>query len=339
MTSPTTSTPRPRTLSIGGATYDLFVRTGPDILGEDRVHRTLALPLGGKIKVQQVIETCGGGAANTSVGLARLGAIAHFCGILGSDQWGHRLLENFRAEGVDPCAATIVEGETSSFSIILSAGSGERVILYDPGTNAHLHDATFDREHAATMDWIYLNHLHEQSAVIENDIAEILEQHPRIGLTWNPGGTQLKTGIADATITRLLARTSLLVCNTEEVLRFTGEETVEAAIRILHGRGVRIACVCDGKNGAIGSNEETRWHCPIVNDAPVVDTTGAGDAFGTGMTWALLRQLDLPTALKAGTMNATSVIGAIGAERGLLTDIEMRARLRDTSLDVVEMNT
>lgn len=334
MTSPTTSIPRHRTLSIGGATYDLFVRTGPGILDEDRVHRTLALPLGGKIKVQQVIETCGGGAANTSVGLARLGAIAHFCGILGSDQWGHRLLENFRAERVDPCAATIVDGETSSFSIILSAGSGERVILYDPGTNAHLHDANFDREHAATMNWIYLNHLHEQSAVIENDIAEILEQNPRIGLTWNPGGTQLTTGIGDATIARLLARTSLLVCNEEEVLQFTGETTVDVAIRALHARGVRIVCVCDGKNGATASDGMTRWHCPILADALVVDTTGAGDAFGTGMTWALLHQLDLPMALKAGTMNATSVIGAMGAERGLLTDIEMRQRLRTVPLDV-----
>ncbi len=337
MTPSKTPTRRAKTLSIGGATYDLFVRTGTSVLHEDHGAKTLTLPLGQKIRVEQVIETCGGGAANTSVGLARLGCDAHFCGVLGSDQWGGRQLSNFGREGVDARSATVVEGETSSFSIILSAGSGERVILYDPGTNAHLHDATFDREAAAGMDWIYLNHIHERSCVIEDDIAAILSKHPETGLTWNPGGSQLKHGIREKTIKILLQKTRLFLCNREEAQQFTGEETTDKAIASLLRHGVRTVCISDGARGSTASDGKQTWHCPVISNAVIVDTTGAGDAFGTGATWALTQGLDLPMMLRAGTINATGVIGAMGAQAGLLTDTDMRQQLQTISLHVTEI--
>lgn len=327
----------PRTLSIGGATYDVFVRTGQQS-STDGDRKILALPLGEKIRVQQVIETCGGGAANTAVGLARLGCAAHFAGILGSDQWGQRQLENFRNEGVDACTATIVDDETSSFSIILSSETGERVILYDPGTNAHLHDANFDREQAATMQWIYLNHLYERSRMIEDDLVALLTAHPAMGLTWNPGGSQIKSGLTDKNTIALLKVTRFLICNKEEALEFSGEATVEDALRSFVQHGVAMACVCDGKNGAMASEGKKLYHCPVLPHATIVDTTGAGDAFGSGATWALVHGYDLPTALRAGTIHATSVIAAVGAQAGLLTDIEMQARLKKATLDVVEID-
>ena len=49
---------------------------------------------------------------------------------------------------------------------------------------------------------------------------------------------------------------------------------------------------------------------------------GAGDAFGTGATWALLRGFDLKTMLQAGTINATSVVGVVGAAVAIMKDTE-----------------
>jgi sugar/nucleoside kinase (ribokinase family) len=65
-----------------------------------------------------------------------------------------------------------------------------------------------------------------------------------------------------------------------------------------------------------------------------VDATGAGDAFGTGFTWAMLMSSALPIALQAGTINATSVLAKIGAQAGLLTHTEMQKRLKDSPLTV-----
>ena len=321
------------TMSIGGATYDLFVRTDHSIIQTCGETPSFTLPLGEKIRVREVIETCGGGASNTSVGLARLGADAYFAGIIGSDQWGQKLLENFHREHIDTDCATIVEGEVSSFSIILSASSGERVILYTPGTNAHLHDATFDRETALNMDWIYLNHIQEGSCIIQDDIVAILTHPDAPRLTWNPGGCQIDSGIHEPHNTLLLSHTDLLLLNHEEALQFTHEKSDESALHTLLKKGTHTVCITNGKEGVTATDGSSFYYCPILPQE-TVDTTGAGDAFGTGVTWALLSGFDLPRALCAGTINAASVVGAFGAQAGLLTDIEMRERLQSTSLDV-----
>jgi len=329
------ASPRPRTMSIGGATYDLFVRADRSRMRESKDGTMLELPIGAKLRVHEVIQTCGGGASNTAVGLQRLGCDASFSGIVGTDQWGQALLKNLEKEGVDTKSATVVEGETSSSSIILSVSSGERIILYDPGTNEHLHDVTFDREALADRDWIYLNHLMEDSCVIQDDVVDMLnatESHQ--GLTWNPGGCQLELGIDAPNNRRLLSHTSLLLLNKEEALDFSKAASIDQAIQTLLSLGTKIVCITDGGNGATAADAHGTYHCPVLKEVPVVDTTGAGDAFGVGMTWALATGLDLPTALTAGTINATSVVGALGAQAGLLTDTEMKNRLQTTRVDI-----
>jgi len=321
-------------MSIGGATYDLFVRFSEETVAMYSDHKAFKLTLGDKIRAEEVLEMCGGGASNTAVGLARLGCQAGFCGVVGDDQWGGKLLENFNKENVDITCATVVEGEVSSFSIILSAGSGERVILYDPGTNDHLHDVTFDKEQVGTMDWIYFNHIQANTCAIEDDMIGILAAETGPGLTWNPGGCQIDVGVDAPNNCTLLAHTNLLLLNKSEALEFSKTSTVEEAMKTLLAKGVRNVCITDGSRGTIASDGKNTYHCPILSESTVTDTTGAGDAFGTGATWALLEGKSLPEALRAGTINASSVVSKIGAQAGLLTHTEMKHQLQNTALDV-----
>jgi ribokinase len=325
-----------RTISIGGATYDLFVRTPGTVTGTYEGREAFLLPLGAKVRVSDVIETCGGGASNTSVGLARLGCRASFSGVVGSDQWGEKLKKNMEKEGVDTKSLTVVENEVSSFSIILSAENGERVILYDPGTNEHLHDATFDRAAIRENNWVYLNHIQETGCNIHDDIVTMLAEETSVCFTWNPGGCQLDRGTADTHQRALLSHTDLLLVNDDEALKFTKEKTVEDAIRHLLALGVKNVCITQGTKGTLASDGSKIYHCPILTDVTVVDTTGAGDAFGCAATWALLTGKTLPEALRAGTINAASVVGSIGAQAGLLGDTEMQKRLQSLPLVVAE---
>ena len=322
-------------MSIGGATYDLFVRVKADTLCKETLQRAFALPLGEKIHIDRLIETCGGGASNTAVGLARLGCDASFEGVIGSDQWGEKLLQNLQQQGVHAQYATIVEGEVSSFSLILSSDEGERVILYAPGANAHLNRSNFDLGVAGQMDWVYLNHIQESAHDIQEDILPILS-HEKPGLTWNPGGRQIAAGMDSDLNRRLLPYTDILLLNAGEALSFTGAKTIEQAQERLTEARVKYVCITDGRNGVSATDGERRYHCPCDKPATVVDTTGAGDAFGTGITWAVLRGLPFPTALKAGTINAASVVGAFGAQEGLLTETSMQERLTSSRLNVTD---
>jgi ribokinase len=294
-------------------------------------HITLAI--GGKLPVEAVIESSGGGACNTSVGLSRLGCQASFCGVVGSDQWGEKLLHTLVAERVNTSPATIIEEETSSFSIILTLKDGERTILYAPGANEHLHDVTFDLEATANADAVYLNHLNETSCVIEDDIIKTLLEKPGLKLTWNPGGCQIAAGMHRPDKAALLKRTNLLLLNKEEALDFTRMNDVMHALRALIDAGVANTCITDGKNGTIASDGKKIFRCPVL-PVQVVETTGAGDAFGTGVMWGLLKGFPLPEALVAGTLNAAGVVGAVGAQTGLLTETQMQRKLSEHPLTV-----
>jgi len=325
---------RKRTISIGGATYDLFVQLASCNTHTIGGAKSFAFPLGEKIAVESVTETCGGGASNTAVGLSRLGCDAKFCGVLADDQWGQTLQRNFQNERVDTRCATIVEDEVSSFSIILSSSGGERTILYNAGANRHLHDAIFSRETLKEVDWVYLNHIQEDSCIIRDDIVDALVSDDAIHFTWNPGGRQINSGIKEEQNAQLLSQTDLLLLNQEEALQFTGQKEASDALRILTDAGARNVCITNGAQGTVASDRKHMYRCPAISNATVADTTGAGDAFGSGATWALVQGNDLPFALRAGTINATSVIGVIGAQAGLLTDIKMQEQMKSTPLDV-----
>ncbi|MCK5017586.1 MAG: carbohydrate kinase family protein [Candidatus Peribacteraceae bacterium] len=323
-----------RTVSIGGATYDIFIEFNSDTLKRHENNGNFCLKPGEKIKTENVTESCGGGASNTSVGLARLGCNAMFNGVVGNDQWGEILLKNFKKEGVDTSAITVVENEVSSFSIILVQANGERIIIYDPGTNAHLHDSNFAKESICSADWIYLNHIQKRSCVIENDIVDILCKNTSTNLTWNPGGCQIDEGYKSKHNEILLNKTTLLQLNEQEAIKFTEEATAEDAIRALLKSGATNICITNGGKGSIGSDGTNIYKCPALQIDKICDTTGAGDAFGTGATWALINDKDLPTALKAGSINAANVVRKIGAQGGLLTETNMESKLKEVSLNV-----
>ncbi len=325
----------PATMSIGGATFDLFVFADHEVIHKNEKARAFTLPLGSKIRIDDVIRASGGGAHNTSVGLARLGCDASYCGVIGDDPWGKAILENCSKEKVDTAHVTVVENEATDFSIILAARGGERVILKHPGTSKHLSDATFAREAAGTVDWIYLNSLQEESCQIEDDVIRILAETPHARLTWNPGGCQIEMGMDRPGIAELLDQTDVLLVNKEEALAFSAQPDVLSAIKRLLASGAKVVCVTDGAQGVLASDGGSLFHC-LPGDAPVVDTTGAGDAFGTGVTWALMTGKNLPTALRAGTINAMSVVGSVGAQTGLLTLADMEKRLAENDVTVSE---
>jgi sugar/nucleoside kinase (ribokinase family) len=255
---------RPRTVSIGGATYDLFLTLGKNVASQAG---HIVLHAGSKVPVERVVETCGGGACNTSVGLARLGCHASFCGVIGSDQWGEKLLSTMRKERVNTDPATIIEGEMSSFSIIMNLQSGERTILATPGASGHLRDVTFDLGALEQAEWVYLNRLSEHSCEIEDDIIRSLSTLPKIGLTWNPGGCQIATGMDNDAKKALVARTTLLLLNKEEALEFAHCATQEEALKKLLAAGAENVCITDGNKGTLAANKKGTYRCGTVQNA------------------------------------------------------------------------
>jgi len=327
--------------SIGGAAFDVFIRAPHQTVQTLSGSRSLQFPLGAKLKVESVIQGCGGGAANTSVGFARLGMRARFCGITGDDEWGQEIQKILRNEGVLTDAAIVVEDEVSSFSIILvDPASGERTILYSPNVNAHMHKAIFPKDVLAHSQWIFLNHLADVSANIIDDCLELVREPHSIRFAWNPGGSQIQSGMDAKTTRALLPHTDILFLNAEEAATFTNEpldadrvQTISNALRKGMAAGVKLFCITDAARGAYVTDGKTVFHA-LPPSLKIVDATGAGDAFAVGMTWGVFTGLPLQESLKAGMLNAASVIQVVGTQPGLLTGKVMRQQLSGTPLSV-----
>ena len=91
-----------------------------------------------KVLATGFIESGGGMAANASVAARRLGAEVHYCGRLGTDPTGERILAQLIAEGVGVDLVRRIDHCQSPIAAILVGGDGERLIcIYnDPALDA-----------------------------------------------------------------------------------------------------------------------------------------------------------------------------------------------------------
>jgi len=76
--------------------------------------------------------------------------------------------------------------------------------------------------------------------------------------------------------------------------------------------------ITDGKKGAHAYNGINTYKI-TPGKQKIVETTGAGDAFASGVTAGLIIKKDLEYALKLGQAEAENVIMHIGAKENLLT--------------------
>ena len=115
------------------------------------------------------------------------------------------------------------------------------------------------------------------------------------------------------------AKTEVIFLNKEEAAKLLDLPTgdVKKLLDGLRELGVKVAVVTDGPAGTYCSDGQRYLYMPIV-EAPVVERTGAGDAFGSGFLAAYIAGKSLEECLKWGTVNSASVLGFTGSTSGLL---------------------
>jgi sugar/nucleoside kinase (ribokinase family) len=147
-------------------------------------------------------------------------------------------------------------------------------------------------------------------------------------LAFNPGPFQIKSGIN--VLRPVLAQTTAIFVNVEEagsVLGTPEEKDVHKLTKNLAALGPKIIVITNGREGAHAWDGKRCYFMPILKEAPVVEMTGAGDAFASAFVAALQRNQGIDEALRWGTFNSASVIGKVGPEAGLLKLREMKRQL------------
>lgn len=336
--------------TIGGATFDIFVQAKDQAIMEfstaDSRDKWLCLKHGGKIKIDEITETFGGGATNTGIAFARMGFDTSFVGKIGAE-YGDKVIKNLELNGVNTDFVKKTKRDRTAFSNIINTFDGDRTLLAYSGANRFFCAEDLPVNELEKADWIFLNHLTEKNSKIPNTLLSILKKNPHIKFAWNPGKEQIIQGVRKWR--ELLERTEILFLNKEEASLFTkipfqlagikkddpkhhihisknflppyADDVSEIMLEFFKN-GAKKVVITDGKNGAQASDGRYIFFCPVYSHKRV-DVLGGGDAFASGFTSAQISGKSLDTSLIYGILNAHSVVNQYGAQAGLLKRSDM----------------
>jgi fructokinase len=240
-----------------------------------------------------VTATPGGGPYNVARALGRLGAAVAFLGRISTDPFGRILRAGLAADGVDPGCVTPTDDPTMLAVAEIDADGSAAYRFHTHGTAAAglaLTDVP-DGLPAATTAM----HVGSLGLVLEPMAATIerlvLEAPAGVLVVADPNCRPAAiddSAAYRARLDRLLGRVDVIKVSTEDLAWLEpGREPVETARRLLE-RGAAVALLTDGHRPV---RVVTRRDMALleVPDVPVVDTIGAGDAFGAGFLAAWTR--------------------------------------------------
>lgn len=273
-----------------------------------------------KIPVKQVVDVPGVGTApNCIVGASRFGLKTGLYTILGDDVAGKQSLAVFKKEKVSPTLVKIDKTTRTDYSSVISF-KGERTILtYQAPRKYKL--PIFE------TNWLFLASLSEGHKILHREIIRKIKTE-KIKLAFNPGANELRDGVES--LKTILSVTEVLFLNKEEVWQLLGKiEDIKFMLRRLMELGPRIVVITDGSNGAYCFDGMNVYFQGIF-DVPVLEKTGAGDAFACGFLAALANGLNVKQALRWGSANSAAVVQKIGGQAGLLNKKELLKFLKNS---------
>ncbi|MGH3343887.1 MAG: ribokinase, partial [Carbonactinosporaceae bacterium] len=241
--------------------------------------------LGGDLTVH-----AGGKGANQAVAAARLGGSVGMLGRVGDDAYGALLLGSLAGAGVATAQIHVTPGVSTGVAMIPVRPDGENTIVVSPGANARVSEDDVD----AAADVI------AASRVVVAQLELPLPTVRRAArLAREAGGRFLLNAAPAAALDDgLLQDVDVLVVNEHEaslllgrrVTQVMGVPEAQRAAEALRARGPCAVVVTLGAGGAVidggdegdGARDGRAAHVPAIR-VPVVDTTGAGDAFVGGL--------------------------------------------------------
>ena len=328
-------------LTIGGATVDIMMYTdeckiinNPHDITRQKL---IAFEYGAKINTDEVYLTYGGGAFNTAVNFSNLGLKTVLRAQLGDDAWGAEIMKYLRQKKVSTDLISIQRQGHTGTSIIINVGRNkEHVIFLYRGAN-HVIDINYRALAKFSPKWVYLTSLtgSKTKANLENIFRFVKTK--KVKLSWNPGNEQLELGFRG--LRKYLDKVTVFNVNKDEAIELAvsaGEKTtnINKLLKLLKSWGPEIVVITDGPKGAYAWAEGKEY---FVKALPIrgINTTGAGDSFGSTFVAGLIKTDDINFSLKAAIINSNYVIQEIGAQKGMKNWTEIKRLINKHKLDLV----
>lgn len=271
----------------------------------------------------------GGKGANQAAAAKRAGGDVVFSTKLGQDDFAGIALESFRRDGIDlRYVFRSEEAPTGAALISVDEGSSQNEIVVVLGACATYDDGDIARLEEALEGCEYLLLQLE----INTDATEKL-----IRLAAGKGIRVILNPAPVQPLPEELYRMLYLVTPNEVEARIlTGVPCDDAAgcrqaAEVFFRRGVEKVIITLGSRGVYLNDGAGELLIPNY-DVPVLDTTGAGDAFNGGLLAGLSRGLSLRDAARFGGVVANLAVTKLGTAPAMPTAGEIEAFIRENKI-------
>ena len=266
-------------------------------------------------------EICGGSAANTIVGLARLGVNVGFIGKIAMDREGDLQLADFSKEHVDTNGIIQVKKGHSGNVMGFVDTKGARALYIQSGINDTITPEEIKINYISQTQFLHLSSfVGELSFETQKKIVETLPDNVKV--SFDPGILYMRKGIAQ--LESIIKKSYVMMPNSIELELLTGEKDPQKGAAFLLKKGVKIVAVKMGAAGCYVTNGKEDYSVEPFK-VKVVDTTGAGDAFCAGFLYGLLNKKSLRECGKIGNFVGSRSVMKMGARPGLpyLKDLKL----------------
>jgi fructokinase len=235
-------------------------------------------------------DSPGGGPYTTARALARLGIPTQFLGRLSTDRFGQQLRDLLTADGADLSLTSFgPEPTTLAIADVDHDGHAAYRFIIDGTSAPNLTAKMLPASLSPDVEALHVGTLGLVFEPVATTIAGLVErEHRNVVVMVDPNirpsalPREEAQGAYRARLDRVISQSTIVKASDADFAWLYPEAGLESAARALLARGPSLVVVTFGADGAFGiiDGTEARVAAPVVD---VVDTIGAGDAFGAGL--------------------------------------------------------
>jgi ribokinase len=223
----------------------------------------------------------GGPTATALVTVRRLGLDSSFLGKVGDDDFGKKMIDELRREGVDLSGVVVEKGGRSQFAFILvDERTAARTILWTRGSLSAFEAEEVDTGIVERARGLLIDSLEPGAALAAARAAKTAS----IPVVIDAG--TLRDGVEE-----LLPLCDYIVASENFSKQISGRGHFEALDRLL-SYGAEAVVITLGESGCLARTREGLIESPGFK-VDAVDTTGAGDVFHGAFIFGVLRGWDI----------------------------------------------